>query len=149
MTTLSQEVNEFYEDNDNKNKLLKYLIDKTISLRTIDWYLTEYSKKNNIEIYNLFLEECSKYGAPVSPYSKYAKNFDIFKRYERTIYEYVENNEVKNFVTTLGQLNIFRWIIKNNIIEDIEKNINIINNDMYTTMQIEKKNYDSSQHPIL
>ena len=32
--------------------------------------------------------------------------------------------------TTIGQLNFFRWIIENNILDYIEKNLDDINKDM-------------------
>ena len=45
---LMDSLKEFYSINDNLNKLLDILKNKSnISLRIIDWYVTNYSKKNN------------------------------------------------------------------------------------------------------
>ena len=45
---LLESLRKFYENNYNKNKLLSILSnDKKISLRSIDWFITNYSKKNN------------------------------------------------------------------------------------------------------
>ena len=43
-------LNKFYQDNKNKNQLIKILNGETkISLRIIDWFVTNYSKKHFIE----------------------------------------------------------------------------------------------------
>ena len=42
--------------------------------------------------------------------------------------------------TTIGQLNFFRWIIENNILNYIEKNIEDINKDMNNRNSTSKNN---------
>ena len=45
---LMDSLKKFYSDNDNLEKLLNILNNKSkLSLRIIDWYVTNYSKKNN------------------------------------------------------------------------------------------------------
>ena len=46
---LLNSLKEFYMRGDNKKKLLEIINNTNISLRIIDWFVTNYSKKNNIE----------------------------------------------------------------------------------------------------
>ena len=41
--------------------------------------------------------------------------------------------------TTIGQLNFFRWVLENNILDFIENNIKQINNDMNNRNSTAKK----------
>ena len=45
----------------------------------------------------------------------------------------------KYFITTVGQLNFFKWAIENNIINYIKKNIKDVENDMNLRCEIVKK----------
>ena len=101
-----------------------------ISLRILDWFVTNYTKENNIIIKkddfynNIYLN----YKAQLKAYSK--KQFDPFCRRERIVFYYNKTN----FITsTVGQLNFFKWALENNIIEYIEKNFKIIENNMNIT----------------
>lgn len=120
---------------------------KISSLRNIDWFVTNYAKKNNV-VYALQKEKDGKtvmepffvhmeYKAQLKAYSK--KNFDPFQRRERIIFIYNENKEL---CTTVGQLNFFRWAIENKIIDYIENNIEHIQKDMNESF---KKNYKNTQ----
>jgi|TARA_Y100000992_G_C21113141_1_gene418293 hypothetical protein len=99
-----------------------------ISLRIIDWFVTNYAKKN----YTIYEIEGNKrfkvyndYKLKLKAYSK--KRFDPFCRWDRIVIPY-DNNQ--NMETTIGQLNFFRWAIENKIIKFIENNYNIIEKDM-------------------
>ena len=41
--------------------------------------------------------------------------------------------------TTIGQLNFFRWMLENNILDYIKENIQMINQDMYKRNSTSKK----------
>jgi len=136
-------------------KLITILKGESISLRLIDWFVTNYCKKFNV-IYNLNdfmdkdLENASSiqkpdsfdnyilihnnYKGQLKAYSK--KNFDPFCRRNRIRFYYDTN---KYFITTVGQLNFFKWAIENNIINYIKKNIKDIENDMNLRCEIVKK----------
>ena len=58
-------------------------------------------------------------------YSK--KRFDPFCRWDRLTIPYKNDSLME---TTIGQLNFFRWIIENNILDYIKKNLDDINKDM-------------------
>jgi len=120
----------FYKNKKNIHNILPILSGKSnISLRIIDWFVTNYAKKNNImvNVHNkssifIYLD----YKSQLKAYSK--KQFDPFCRRDRISFIYGENGE--GIETTVGQLNFFRWAIKTKIIEFIEKNIIDIEKDM-------------------
>ena len=133
---LMKKLNEFYADANNINILLPIVMGTSnISLRVIDWFVTNYSKKNNI-FYNIDYEQNDEiktkqfivyinYKSQLKAYSK--KYFDPFCRRERIEFTYNTN---KNITTTVGQLNFFRWGISNGIIDYIRENLSLIEKDM-------------------
>lgn len=131
-------ITNFFNDAKNLDLLLGILITGKykVSLRIIDWFVTNYSKKYNLVIQNknnkpfiVYLE----YKSQLKAYSK--KQFDPFCRRARIYYEYEKD---KKFETTIGQLNFFRWAIENNIIEYIIKNYDDIEKDMNSTLKYSK-----------
>jgi len=100
-----------------------------ISLRIVDWFVTNYSKKNYCVIENAETNERFKvyndYKLKLKAYSK--KKFDPFCRWDRINVPYKDTMCVQ---TTLGQLNFFKWTIENKILEYIENNYSTIENDM-------------------
>ena len=139
---------EFYKDRLNLNILLPIILQKTkISLRSLDWFVTNYCKKYNI---NYIINENRLY-FPFKSYKSqlkaYSKKFcDPFCRRERVIFDY-ENNVIINFestvklghknyiITTIGQLNFFKFAIQNNIINYAMENIEQIEQDMNSTLK--------------
>lgn len=105
-----------------------------LSLRIIDWFVTNYSKKHNIVInkrnsnkpFIVFLE----YKSQLKAYSK--KQFDPFCRRTRINFECGNGN---HFETTIGQLNFFRWAIEHGIIEYIIHHYAAIEEDMTSTFK--------------
>lgn len=144
-------LSKFYNQKPNMNKLLSIvdpsLISKPesrISLRLIDWFVTNYSKKNNIIFtkeknnnvihFNVYLS----YRAQLKAYSK--QLFDPFRRRERITF-YFDTD--KGIETTIGQLNMFRWIIQNDILDYIINNLDAIESDMILT---QKSNMNKKQN---
>ena len=122
----------FYNKDDNMERILPIINGESIvSLRLIDWFATNYSKKN-YTVYNLKLGGVEKrfkvyidYILKLKAYSK--KRFDPFCRWERINIPYKNDTYIQ---TTIGQLNFFRWALENKILDYIEKNLVQINNDM-------------------
>ena len=129
----------FYEIPENKQKLLDILNNtNNISLRIIDWFVTNYSKKNNtcymvnnnsIDIngdnpeskqFNIYYS----YKTQLKSYSK--KQFDPFCRRDRL--EFKINND--SIISTVGQLNFFKWAINNSVLDYINIHYKEIENDM-------------------
>ena len=139
----------FFAEKDNLDQVIPIITGKSnISLRILDWFVTNYSKKNNIA-YQLELNGKSKnfivyldYKSQLKAYSK--KQFDPFCRRERISFNDHNNNEL---ITTVGQLNFFRWAIENKIIEYIINNYEIIETDMNNSLRnlYKKKNGDSNR----
>ena len=107
-----------------------------ISLRILDWFVTNYSKKFNIS-YQVELNDKTKnfivyldYKAQLKAYSK--KQFDPFCRRERILFFDPEGKEI---ITTVGQLNFFRWSLENKILDYILDNFDIIENDMNNSLR--------------
>ena len=123
---------QFYNKNNNLEKMLNIINGKSkISLRIVDWFATNYSKKNytvyQIEKDNIFerFKVYNDYKLNLKAYSK--KRFDPFCRWERITIPYKDNTHIQ---TTLGQLNFFKWALENKVIDFIEDNYDIIDADM-------------------
>ena len=119
-----------------------------ISLRLLDWFVTNFAKKNNTS-YDIIDKDNSlkkfivyiDYKSQLKAYSK--KQFDPFCRRERISFYDHDNNEIE---TTVGQLNFFRWAIENNIVDYVEKNLSIIENDMNNSIKyIYKKSKEDAE----
>jgi len=114
---LLQSLERFYDDPKNGSKLLDIINHRIngISLRTIEWFVTNYAKKNNVsyqkEISGRIFTVHVEYKSTLEGFSK--KLFDPFCRTDRI--DFKVNDEV--IKTTIGQLNFVRWCIQNNIIE--------------------------------
>ena len=129
-----------YYNAESLNIIVPIILQKTtVSLRILDWLVTNYSKKYNIifthndKPLNIYID----YKNQLKAYSK--QLFDPFCRRERIEYpinleqlnetnrEYIKENYI---TTTVGQLNFFRWAINNGIIKYAFENYNNIEQDM-------------------
>lgn len=145
---LMKSLTDFFNET-NVNKMLPIVNGKsTVSLRIIDWFVTNYAKKYNISYYTEHLIDTQEddkiikklvnkqfivylnYKSQLKAYSK--KQFDPFCRRERISFFYDKENEL---VTTVGQLNFFRWAIENNVLEYINNHLKEIENDMNTSVR--------------
>jgi len=146
-------ITKFFSNRLMLNKIITILKGESISLRLIDWFVTNYCKKFNI-LYNLndykgnqpnktkdelqsfdnFIIIHNNYKGQLKAYSK--KNFDPFCRRNRIRFYYEDN---KYFITTVGQLNFFKWALENHIIDYIEKHIKAIDSDMNLRCETVKK----------
>lgn len=125
-------IKQFYSNKNNINIIIPIIERKSrISLRILDWFTTNYSRENNI---NYMITEDDKlkmfvvyfsYKDQLKIYNK--KMFDPFCRGVNINFEYSKN---KFIITTIGQLNFFRWVIKNDIIKYITEHFDEIENDM-------------------
>ena len=128
---------EFYKIDGHLDKMLDIINgNKKISLRIIDWFSTNYAKKNftvydhngrRFKVYN-------DYKLKLKAYSK--RRFDPFCRWERISIPYKDNSEVQ---TTIGQLNFFKWAIENGVIEYVNEKYSDIEADMNCRNSTSKK----------
>jgi hypothetical protein len=124
---------EFYTNPGQLELILPILEGKsTISLRLIDWFVTNYAKKHNIS-YILNQRQFMVYFHYKRELKAYSKRlFDPFCRRERIMFQ-VRGQEP--FVTTVGQLNFFRWALEKDIIQFISANLESIEKDMNISMR--------------
>ncbi len=132
---------DFYNDTTHLKTMINIINgESTISLRIIDWFVTNYAKKNytiyvlpnypRFKVYN-------DYKLKLKAYSK--KRFDPFCRWDRIVIPYDGCN---NMETTIGQLNFFRWAIENKIIDYIKENYEKIDADMNSRNSSSRKKKD-------
>jgi hypothetical protein len=132
----------FYKNDDNLTRMLKIITGESkISLRIVDWFSTNYSKKN-YTLYEMTNQTCEKirfkvyfdYKLKLKAYSK--KRFDPFCRWDRISIPYKDGTCIE---TTIGQLNFFKWAIENKVIDYIDEHYDIIEKDMNTRNSTSKR----------
>jgi len=142
MDVLLSSLHEYYKDKEKLNKLINIHTHNKVSLRIIDWFVTNYSKKYNI-YYCLYKENNGNitflendndlyinfnifhsYKSQLKSYHK--SKFDPFCRNKRINFEYSEGS----IETTVGQLNFFKWAIDNLVIDYIQEHYQEIEHDM-------------------
>ena len=136
---------EYYEEEPTLNKMLNIINgESSISLRIVDWFVTNYAKKN-FTVYNIVKNDNNirfkvyfDYKLKLKAYSK--KRFDPFCRWDRITIPYKDDKVIQ---TTIGQLNFFKWAIENDVIKYIENNYTNIENDMNNRNSTSKKNKES------
>ena len=109
-----------------------------ISLRVLDWFVTNYAKKNNVS----YVTEDGRhvivylaYKAHLKAYSK--KMLDPFCRWERILFHGVN--------TTVGQLNFFAWAHEDAIFTYLESHLDTVQSDMDARMQTKKNQGEGTQ----
>lgn len=135
---------EFYNQPGRLAEILPILTGSSpVSLRLIDWFVTNYSKKFNVS-YPLADEATNTsrqfmvhfhYKRELKAYSK--RLFDPFCRRERISFQIRGQAPIEE--TTVGQLNFFRWAIEMGVIRyilahvaDIEKDMNVSFKEHYS-----------------
>lgn len=147
-TLLHESLIKFYSSKSNLDILLPIIEQKSnISLRILDWLVTNYSKKYNVayDIYksgnkSLFFIYLS-YKNQLKAYSK--KYFDPFCRRNRVDIDLsnLSDERTGTITTTIGQLNFFRWFIENKLLNYVLINVNKIDEDMNETLKNNSKDY--------
>jgi hypothetical protein len=160
---LMKNLKQFYKQNESitipsQQNLAKMMAivngESKISLRIIDWFVTNFSKKyfviydvettfgtnQSIQRFKVY----NDYKLKLKAYSK--RQFDPFCRWTRITIPYYDVNHIE---TTIGQLNFFKWAIENNIIEYITENYAIIENDMNQRNSTSKKRAPIDNDPSL
>jgi hypothetical protein len=112
-----------------------------VSLRLIDWFVTNYSKANSTS-YILNGQEFvvyMNYKNQLKAYSK--KLFDPFCRRERISFQ-IPGYEA--FLTTVGKLNFFRWALEKGILDYIKGHQPEIEKQMNQAMREQTKTRNST-----
>lgn len=156
----------FFADDHNMTSVLPYIRGNSmVSLRLIDWFVTNYSKKHNVfiprkdaatgetSLVNIY----QSYRSQLKAYSK--QQFDPFRRRDRIIFCYstgalttpqghvsipVDSRPNEGSVeTTIGQLNFFRWMLQNGILNYVTTNAMTIETDMVAWQHANHSSNDS------
>ena len=151
MKFYNTDIDGVYNPENNFDKMLKIITgDSKISLRIIDWFTTNYAKKN-FTLYMLNgkrFKVYDDYKLKLKAYSK--KRFDPFCRYQKISIPYKDGKFIE---TTIGQLNFFKWSIENKIVDYIEENYDDIERDMNNRNSASKRKEllnsgENTQQPI-
>jgi len=153
---LLESLHSFYRTEYNRDRLLMILSDKKkISLRSIDWFITNYSKKYNT-YYIIYENSESKIPSFESGSNNYRSNMNVFHSYKSQLKAYSKKkfdpfcrrdrlsfklDDEYSVETTIGQLNFFKWAISNLVLEYIELNKDDIENDMNNSLKEMKLNH--------
>ena len=145
-TLILDKLMHFYTGSSNLNRMLSIIKGQsTISLRIVDWFVTNYSKQyytmipftnkhGVLERFKVYLA----YKQKLKAYSK--KRFDPFCRWDRITVPYGNPEENTFIETTIGQLNFFKWAVQYGVIDYIEQHYDIIEKDMISRNSLSKKN---------
>lgn len=149
---LLESLYEFYKNKNNLNKILPIVTGTSeLSLRVLDYFVTNYSKNNPINLGNKNNTKYNVYQDYKNKLKSYNKRFfDPFCRINKkniTNKIAFKYDEEKYIVTTIGQLNFFRWAIRNKIIDYVVNDLENINNEMNNynvKKKVFKTKYDNS-----
>jgi len=147
---LLRSLEEFYE-NEKYFNLLSNIIDGTsiISRRTFEYFVTNYAMKHNI-IYELFDKNNktkfivhSSYKDQLKAHRK--KYFDPFGRGDRI--PFFSNNNC--IITTIGQLNFYRWFFSKKIYEYCSEHYKEIQKELFANKTIKKKRINKIDRKVI
>ena len=126
----------FYSVPENLEKVASILNGTSeLSLRIIDWFVTNYAKKFNVAFMTTdqrYVIVYLSYKSHLKAYSK--KMFDPFCRCKRI--------KFKGLDTTVGQLNFFEWVLSDEIIKYLETHRKAVHADMESRLQELKETAD-------
>jgi hypothetical protein len=132
-----QSLQRFYSGRDDIKEIVELLKGTSeVSLRLIDWFVTNYSKMHTTS-YILHGSEFvvyMNYKNQLKAYSK--KLFDPFCRRERILFQ-IPGYEP--FLTTVGKLNFFRWALEKGILDYIKGHQPEIEKEMNVAMREQNK----------
>jgi hypothetical protein len=137
-----QSLQRFYSNRDDIKEIVELLNGTAdISLRLIDWFVTNYSKTHNTTyiLNGQSFVVYMNYKNQLKAYSK--KLFDPFCRRERILFQ-IPGYEA--FLTTVGKLNFFRWALEKGILEHIKCNKVDIEKEMNLAMREQAKTRSST-----
>lgn len=135
----------FFSCSENVQILVSHLSGKSrASLRLIDWYVTSYAKSVTVLVPVSQHSNCGQmhfrnisgtFAGYLNVYASYRMQlrsfskafFDPFRRHNRMT---ISLGDTQNVVTTIGQLNFFKWLIESGILDYIYKHIDTIETDM-------------------
>lgn len=140
---LLSELLDFYKNRDYLDILKKiinreFIVNKSkkVSIRIVNWFVTNYAKQH-FTVYELEKERFFVWTRFRSAEDGYSKDlFDPYCRKDRIMIPY---DETTNIITTIGQLNFFKWAIVNKVVDYIVDHYDAITQDMNTRLTLKNK----------
>jgi len=137
---------------DKMEKILPILTgESVISIRVIEWFVTNYCKKKNIAFIrkdknnkDIYFNVYLNYKSQLKSYNK--DLFDPFCRGEELIDFHIKDNTY--IVTNIPQLNFFKWALEYDIVDYIVTNLNDIYKDMTENNSKAKKKADNKRQEL-
>lgn len=132
----------FYRNPQNVQKVKDILTGTSkLSLRLIDWFVTNYAKKYNVAIMTKsqkYVIVYLSYKSHLKAYSK--KMFDPFCRCKRIKFQDMD--------TTVGQLNFFEWVLSDEILDYLEAHHEEVHADMEGRIHEFKTDVKRKRHEL-
>lgn len=150
-----QKIQEYFDDLRLRSLLVPIITkDNGLSLRALDWLVTNYSKKKPV-VYNVQPPNCPE--VIINVYRSYKswlwnhkrKNFDPFRRGKRIFFDL----DGTSYESTVGQLNFFYWASRYGVLDYAKQHIAEIEKDQAVTTKahhvvaVKKKRRQLSQPP--
>ena len=127
--TVKSELISFYGNKENIDDRVFQIINRTspLSLRILDYFAVNFARQQRVfyNVNNKPFDVYTSYKTNLEYFKK--KRFDPFRRHSRIDLTYSEKDRIQ---TTIGQLCFFRWCLQNKVLDYVEKNINVITEDM-------------------
>ena len=134
---LLRSVLQWYNNNSSRVENFLQIVERNngLSLRVIDWLVTNYSKTTSVTIENdgIPRDLYRDYQKYLSAYNK--RNMDPFAR-RKKISIIVFGKKSRR--STVGQLNFFRWFLKNNLVDYLRVNRKVVEGHMKDAEQRSK-----------
>ena len=140
---LLDSIAKYYQNNPAHFVVFKEIVEmnSSISLRLLDWFVTNYAKqfrivypvRNRGETEDNYFFVFSQYRAQLKAYSK--KCFDPFCRRSRIKFVY----DGQCIDTTVGQLNFFRWAIQHQVVDYVRVHQKDIEEHMHHVQDKQRK----------
>lgn len=147
----------YYSDHEKLNMMQQIISAQSssnkVSLRLVDWLVTNYSKSHNVVYYvnKMPFNMHQSYKNMLRAYSK--KLFDPFRRHKRV---YLNGDTQSVIETTVAQLTFFKWAIENDVLkyayehrktikEDMDKNTRCRNDESEGSQQKRKEMYKTTK----
>ncbi len=143
LSLLMKSLTDFYTNSVYIDQI-KSIIDQNsvISLRILDWFITNYSKKHRTIINGAVgsIDVYQNYKLQLKSFSK--KQFDPFCRKNKILFYYNDDDYIE---TSCGQLCFFRWCFENNILNYVKTNLSTIEQDMKISLKSKKTKKDEEK----
>lgn len=142
----------FYKETPRHMEVLVFFLKKQkrrLSLRLLDWLVTNYAKKHNVVIGDASDNREFLYLAYKNHLKSYSKRFfDAFARRQRIFYGFdhsvqrITHDDIDRYIarddgiiTTIAQLNAFRFFITSGVVDYAICHLDSIENDMMSSQE--------------